>query len=145
MPVAGTSPTASKPTRLTRALLLEELERVTQAIGVYALAKRMEARLGRRVSANSVYRILAALEGSDEALRIETAKAWICARGDAGPALRLVCSRCTSILSLAAPEITGGLSRLAARAAYRPTRLVLEVIGLCDRCTAEPSADAAPA
>ncbi|CAA9483390.1 MAG: hypothetical protein AVDCRST_MAG39-410 [uncultured Sphingomonadaceae bacterium] len=80
-------------------MLPEELAAADRAIGAYALAKWLTARLGPPVAANSVYRMLAELEDGGAAWRVEHAKGWVRPPEEVGtgPALLLACVRCPRI------------------------------------------------
>lgn len=122
--------------RLTRERVLDELARCDRPIGAHALTQRLSDSLGRRVAVNSVYRIIAALEREGAARRVESVKGWVRAGEGESGILRLVCSRCAAVDTVAAPSIARDLTQLARRAAYRPSHLVLELIGTCARCAA---------
>jgi len=128
---------AAAPKRLSRQIVLRELLKAGGPIRAYELARRLQRRMARRVSVNSVYRILAMLELNGLIGRVECLKAWVALKSGSGPRLYLICSGCGAARSMFAPELSGQLERLARSRSFSAQRLVLETLGLCDRCSSQ--------
>ena len=91
---------------------------------------------GRRVAANSVYRILDLFVATNLARRVESANAYI---ANAHPDCRhdcifLVCDSCGQVTHIDDDSITGAGARRGREAGgFAPRRPVIEVRGLCAR------------
>jgi len=124
--------------RLSQCIVLREIMKARGPVRAYELARRLQFRMSRRISVNSVYRILGALELRDLVRRIESLKAWVAVpRRSASNSLHLICSGCGTIRSIAAPSVAEHLGRLAQSRRFAARRLVLETIGLCSRCASQ--------
>jgi Fur family zinc uptake transcriptional regulator len=102
----------------------------------YLVAEAASRRLGRRIAANSVYRILDLFVGAHIATRIESRNAYIVNEhpGCAHDCIFLVCDTCDAIAHIDDDGLTTSL-RLAAKAGgFRPARPVIEVRGRCAAC-----------
>jgi Fur family zinc uptake transcriptional regulator len=93
---------------------------------------------GRRVAANSVYRILDLFVARNLAQRIETANAYVV---NAHPACRhdcmfLVCESCGQTTHIDDDVLTARVRTTAIAAGFEPVRPVIEVKGRCRACAA---------
>ena len=91
---------------------------------------------GRRVAANSVYRILDLFVGANLARRVESSNAYI---ANAHPdclhdCIFLVCDSCGQTTHLDNDSITKGVRSAAEAAGFSPVRPVIEVRGKCADC-----------
>lgn len=105
-------------------------------ISAYDVADRVSARLGRRVAANSIYRILDLFVGHNLAKRVESRNAYI---ANTHPAcahdcIFLVCEQCGRIDHLDDDHLADQLRGRAAAVGFAPLRPVVEVIGRCSGC-----------
>ena len=91
---------------------------------------------GRRVAANSVYRILDLFVGANLARRVESANAYIA--NDHPDCLHdcifLICDNCGQTTHLDDDRLTGGVRAAAKQAGFAPERPVIEVRGRCGDC-----------
>jgi len=105
----------------------------------YDIADALSKREGRRVAANSVYRILDLFVGSNLARRVESANAYV---ANAHPdclhdCIFLVCDSCGQTTHLDDDRLTGGVRHAAEAAGFAPERPVIEVRGRCATCDSQ--------
>jgi Fur family transcriptional regulator, zinc uptake regulator len=120
-----------------RARVFGTLAGFDRPASAYDIAERVSQAEGRRVAANSVYRILDLFVAKNLAQRVESANAYI---ANAHPDCRhdcifLVCDGCGRITHVDDDATTRGVRAAATPAGFSPERLVLEVRGRCDDCT----------
>lgn len=119
-----------------RAHIFEALAGFAKPASAYDIADAVSKREGRRVAANSVYRILDLFVGANLARRVESSNAYV---ANAHPdclhdCIFLVCDSCGQTVHIDDDRLTQGV-RLAARAAgFSPERPVIEVRGKCADC-----------
>lgn len=102
----------------------------------YDIAEDVGARRGKRVAANSVYRILDLFVRTNLARRVESANAYI---ANSHPGCRhdcifLICDSCGSATHLDDDRLTGALREAAQGAGFAEVRPVVELRGVCRRC-----------
>jgi len=112
--------------------------RLDRPASAYDVTEQLSANQGRRVAANSVYRILDLFVASNLAQRIESANAYI---ANPHPGCRhdcmfLVCDRCKRATHVDNDAVTEQVRAAARRAGFTPERPVIEVHGLCEACNA---------
>jgi len=104
----------------------------------YDIAEKVSKDQGRRVAANSVYRILDLFVGANLARRVESANAYVA--NDHPDCLHdcifLICDSCGQTTHLDNDSITGGVRDAARNAGFAPVRPVIEVRGRCGDCEA---------
>jgi Fur family transcriptional regulator, zinc uptake regulator len=120
-----------------RARVFDALAGFDRPASAYDIAEAISLSEGRRVAANSVYRILDLFVAQNLAQRVESANAYI---ANAHPDCRhdcifLVCDDCGRITHVDDDATTRNVRAAAAPAGFSPGRLVLEVRGRCDACT----------
>lgn len=140
--------------------LVEEAERVLEAAGeqwtamradvfgvlsaydkpasAYDIAEGVGLVRGKRVAANSVYRILDLFVRTNLANRIESANAYL---ANTHPGCRhdcifLICDDCGQASHLDDDRLTGALRKAGEEAGFSSVRPVVELRGLCADCTA---------
>lgn len=104
----------------------------------YDIADAISKTEGRRVAANSVYRILDLFVASNLARKVESANAYV---ANAHPdclhdCIFLVCDSCGQTTHIDDDAITGSVRSAATEAGFRPVRPVIEVRGRCGDCDA---------
>lgn len=114
-------------------------ERPTSA---YDVAESVSTVRGKRVAANSVYRILDLFVRTNLARRIESANAYV---ANPHPGCRhdcmfLICNACGAATHIDDDELAASLHKAAQRAGFAEVRPVLELRGICAACSAEPIA-----
>lgn len=119
-----------------RASVFEALAGFAKPASAYDIADAVSKREGRRVAANSVYRILDLFVGANLARRVESANAYV---ANAHPdclhdCIFLVCDACGGTTHLDDDRITRGVRSAAAATGFSPERPVIEVRGKCAAC-----------
>ncbi|MBW8783611.1 MAG: transcriptional repressor [Novosphingobium sp.] len=113
----------------------------------YDIAEGVSAARGKRVAANSVYRILDLFVRTNLARRVESANAYV---ANSHPGCRhdcifLICDSCGQAVHIDDDRLTGALSRAAGEAGFADVRPVVEVRGRCADCAAAAAIDTLPA
>ncbi|MBD8545356.1 Fur family transcriptional regulator [Sphingomonas sp. CFBP 8760] len=129
-----------------RASVYASLAGFAKPASAYDIADAVSKAEGRRVAANSVYRILDLFVGANLAHRVESANAYIV---NAHPdclhdCIFLVCDGCGQTTHLDDDRVTGDVRAAARAAGFAPVRPVIEVRGQCADCRRALS-DAVPA
>jgi Fur family zinc uptake transcriptional regulator len=119
-----------------RASIFEALTRFERPASAYDVAEVVSKAQGRRIAANSVYRILDLFVANNLAHRVETANAYVV---NAHPDCRhdcifLVCDMCGRIGHIDDDLLTEGVRGAAEKAGFSPSRPVIEVRGRCADC-----------
>ena len=105
----------------------------------YDVAEAVSRGRGKRVAANSVYRILDLFVRTNLARRVESANAWI---ANSHPGCRhdcifLICDSCGKAVHIDDDRLTGALVGAARQAGFADVRPVVELRGHCAECAAE--------
>lgn len=121
-----------------RASVFSALSGFARPASAYDIAEAVSHAQGRRVAANSVYRILDLFVSNNLARRVESANAYV---ANAHPACRhdcifLVCDACGRTTHLDDDRITGAVRGAATGAGFVAERPVIEVRGRCADCVA---------
>lgn len=103
----------------------------------YDIAEGVSAQRGKRVAANSVYRILDLFVRSNLARRVESANAYI---ANSHPGCRhdcifLICDSCGQAVHIDDDRLTGALVTAAKTAGFADVRPVVELRGMCEACS----------
>jgi Fur family zinc uptake transcriptional regulator len=102
----------------------------------YDIAERVSQSQGRRVAANSVYRILDLFVGANLARRVESANAYVA--NDHPDCLHdcifLICDNCGQTKHIDDDALAKGVRAAAKQAGFAAQRPVIEVRGLCGDC-----------
>ena len=122
-----------------RASVFAALAGFDKPASAYDIAEAVSKSEGRRVAANSVYRILDLFVGANLARRVESANAYV---ANAHPdclhdCIFLVCDSCGQTTHLDNDVITRGVRSAAEAAGFAPVRPVIEVRGRCADCEAK--------
>ena len=119
-----------------RAAVFDALAGFTQPASAYDIAEAVSKAEGRRVAANSVYRILDLFVGSNLARRVESANAYV---ANAHPdclhdCIFLICDSCGQTVHIDDDSLSGGVRDAAKTAGFSAARPVIEVRGTCGDC-----------
>jgi Fur family transcriptional regulator, zinc uptake regulator len=119
-----------------RAAVFEALAGFDKPASAYDIAEAVSKSQGRRVAANSVYRILDLFVGSNLARRVESANAYV---ANAHPdclhdCIFLICDSCGNTVHLDDDSLSGGVRKAATSAGFSAPRPVIEVRGTCGDC-----------
>ncbi len=119
-----------------RAAVFEALASFDRPASAYDIADKVSQDQGRRVAANSVYRILDLFVGANLARRVESANAYVA--NDHPDCLHdcifLICDSCGNTTHLDDDKLSGGVRAAAKQAGFSPDRPVIEVRGTCPEC-----------
>lgn len=119
-----------------RADVFGELARRDRPTSAYDIAESLSLARGKRVAANSVYRILDLLVRTNLANRIESANAYL---ANSHPGCRhdcifLICDDCGHAIHLDDDRVTDALRQAGQAAGFAHVRPVVELRGICDDC-----------
>jgi len=119
-----------------REAVFEALAGFDKPASAYDIAEAVSKAQGRRVAANSVYRILDLFVNSNLARRVESANAYV---ANAHPdclhdCIFLICDHCGQTVHLDDDSLSGGVRQAAASAGFSAPRPVIEVRGTCGDC-----------
>jgi len=106
-------------------------------VSAYDIAEDVSALRGKRVAANSVYRILDLFVRTNLARRVESANAYI---ANSHPGCRhdcifLICDSCGRVVHIDDDRLTETLVHAARRAGFADVRPVIELRGHCAECS----------
>ncbi|MBY0284060.1 MAG: transcriptional repressor [Sphingomonas sp.] len=119
-----------------RASIFQALSSFDKPASAYDIADAVSKIEGRRVAANSVYRILDLFVTANLARRVESANAYI---ANAHPdclhdCIFLVCDHCGQTVHIDDDKLSRGVRSAAVAAGFAPERPVIEVRGKCADC-----------
>ncbi|WP_340317551.1 Fur family transcriptional regulator [Rhizorhabdus argentea] len=120
-----------------RAAIFAALSSAERPASAYDLAEAVSRSSGRRVAANSVYRILDVFVAANLARRVESANAYI---ANAHPdcehdCIFLVCDACGRVSHVDDDSLSSAVRRSAEKAGFSRLRPVIEVRGSCANCS----------
>ena len=120
-----------------RSVVFEALAEHDRPVSAYEIADRVSDRRGKRVAANSVYRILDLFVRTNLARRVESANAYV---ANTHPGCRhdcifLICDSCGQAVHLDDDRLTGALVAAAKGAGFADVRPVVELRGHCAACS----------
>lgn len=119
-----------------RASVFDALISFDKPASAYDIAEAVSQVQGRRVAANSVYRILDLFVSANVATRVESANAYL---ANAHPncahdCIFLVCDDCGATTHIDDDQIAASVRAAARKAGFEPKRPVVEVRGSCPEC-----------
>ena len=119
-----------------RAAIFDALASFDQPASAYDIADKVSTDQGRRVAANSVYRILDLFVGANLARKVESANAYVANEHPdcLHDCIFLICDQCGQTTHLDDDSLSGGVRAAAAKAGFAPERPVIEVRGRCHDC-----------
>jgi Fur family zinc uptake transcriptional regulator len=120
-----------------RASVFEVLAGFDKPASAYDIAEAVSQRRGKRVAANSVYRILDLFVGANLARRVESANAYVANAhpGCLHDCIFLICDNCGQATHIDDDRLTSGVRAAAASAGFEEVRPVIEVRGKCGTCS----------
>ena len=121
-----------------RASVFEAIAGFERPASAYDIAEQVSKAQGRRVAANSVYRILDLFVGSNIARRVESANAYVANDhpGCLHDCIFLICDTCGQATHIDDDALSNGVRAAASQAGFRADRPVIEVRGRCGDCEA---------
>jgi Fur family transcriptional regulator, zinc uptake regulator len=119
-----------------RAAVFESLAAFDKPASAYDVAEAVSKTQGRRVAANSVYRILDLFVSANLARRVESANAYV---ANAHPeclhdCIFLICDRCGQTVHIDDDKLSEGVREAARGAGFSAPRPMIEVRGTCPDC-----------
>ena len=119
-----------------RAMVFDVLMQFDRPASAYEITEEVSKIAGRRVTANTVYRILDLFVAGNIAARVESSNAYV---ASAHPDCRhdcifLVCDRCGKTSHVDDDRIAADVRAAASATGFQPVRPILEVRGLCAGC-----------
>ena len=119
-----------------RAAVFDALASFEKPASAYDIAEEVSKSLGRRVAANSVYRILDLFVGANLARRVESANAYVANQHPAclHDCIFLICDSCGQAVHIDDDALSGSIRRAAKNAGFSAPRPVIEVRGTCGEC-----------
>ncbi len=122
-----------------RRQVLQEVAGSHTAVGAYDILERLAQKGGRRLAPISVYRALDSLVAAGMVHRLESRNAFFaCHVSHAGDRRQIVlaCETCSAVAEVPGGSVFDGIGAAAAASTFKPTRTLVEVIGVCGRCQA---------
>jgi len=121
-----------------RADVFNALAHFEKPASAYDIAESLSASRGKRVAANSVYRILDLFVKNNLANRIESANAYLVNThpGCRHDCIFLICDKCGTATHFDDDRLTGALKDAGQSNGFADVRPVVELRGLCDACAA---------
>jgi Fur family zinc uptake transcriptional regulator len=119
-----------------RAAVFDALASFDKPASAYDIADQVSKTEGRRVAANSVYRILDLFVGANLARRVESANAYVANQhpGCLHDCIFLICDNCGQAVHIDDDILTKGVREAAKDAGFSAPRPVIEVRGTCGDC-----------
>ncbi|MBB3763419.1 Fur family transcriptional regulator [Sphingomicrobium lutaoense] len=119
-----------------RATVFEALATFDSPASAYDIAEEVSRRRGKRVAANSVYRILDLFVGANLARRVESANAYVANEhpGCLHDCIFLICDQCGKATHIDDDRLTAEVRDVASKAGFKAARPVIEVRGRCGEC-----------
>ena len=119
-----------------RAAVFGALSSFEKPASAYDIADKVSKEQGRRVAANSVYRILDLFVGANLARRVESANAYVANEHPdcLHDCIFLICDECGQAKHIDDDSLAGGVRAAARQAGFSAVRPVIEVRGRCSDC-----------
>ena len=119
-----------------RAAVFEALAKFDRPASAYDIAEAVSNAEGRRVAANSVYRILDLFVGANLARRVESANAYVANQHPdcLHDCIFLICDNCGRAEHIDDDSLSGSVRKAATSAGFTAQRPVIEVRGTCGDC-----------
>jgi len=122
-----------------REAVFDALAGFDKPASAYDIAEAVSKAEGRRVAANSVYRILDLFVGANLARRVESSNAYV---ANSHPeclhdCIFLICDSCGNTVHIDDDRLTSGVRNAAEDAGFSAPRPVIEVRGTCGDCEGE--------
>ena len=119
-----------------RAAVFSALTSFDKPASAYDVTEAVSTAQGRRVAANSVYRILDLFVANNVAMRVESANAYL---ANAHPdclhdCIFLVCDACGRATHVDDDQLSARIRETARATGFRPDKPVIEVRGKCGDC-----------
>lgn len=122
-----------------RAAVFDSLAAFDRPASAYDIAEALSAKEGRRIAANSIYRILDLFSSANLVRRVESANAYLVNDHPAcsHDCIFLICDACGATTHVDDDHLSEALRAAARQSGFEPVRPVLEVRGRCSSCSIE--------
>jgi len=119
-----------------RAGVFAALSGFDKPASAYDVAEAVSRAEGRRVAANTIYRILDLFVTTNLARRVESANAYVANShpGCLHDCIFMVCDQCGQTTHIDDDRLSEGVRSAARAAGFQPLRPVIEVRGRCAAC-----------
>ncbi|HET9336581.1 MAG TPA: transcriptional repressor [Sphingomicrobium sp.] len=119
-----------------RSSVFDALAGFDKPASAYDIAEAVSKARGKRVAANSVYRILDLFVNTNLARRVESANAYIANQhpGCLHDCIFLICDNCGQATHIDDDKLSEGVRQAAKHAGFSADRPVIEVRGTCSDC-----------
>ncbi len=119
-----------------RARVFDALAGFERPASAYDIAEAMSKSEGRRIAANSIYRILDLFVAANVARRVESANAFLVNEHPdcIHDCIFLICDRCGNTTHIDDDAVTGAVRAAAGATGFGVSRPVIEVRGVCKDC-----------
>ena len=119
-----------------RGAVFEALASFDRPASAYDIAEKVSQTQGRRVAANSVYRILDLFVNANLSRRVESANAYVANQHPdcLHDCIFLICDTCGQTVHIDDDSLSGGVRQAAKSAGFTAPRPVIEVRGTCGDC-----------
>ena len=119
-----------------RAAVFDALAGFDKPASAYDIAEAVSKAEGRRVAANSVYRILDLFVGANLARRVESANAYIANQHPEclHDCIFLICDNCGQAVHIDDDALSDSIRKAASKAGFSAPRPMMEVRGKCSDC-----------
>lgn len=119
-----------------RARVFDALAGFDRPASAYDIAEALSKAEGRRVAANSIYRILDLFVAANLARRVESANAYLVNEHPdcIHDCIFLICNVCGQTTHIDDDAVTGAVRAAAGKTGFSPVRPVIEVRGTCTDC-----------
>jgi Fur family transcriptional regulator, zinc uptake regulator len=119
-----------------RAAVFDALASFDKPASAYDIAEAVSKTEGRRMAANSVYRILDLFVGANLARRVESANAYVANQHPEclHDCIFLICDTCGQTVHIDDDALSASIRKAAANAGFSAPRPVIEVRGTCGEC-----------
>ena len=122
-----------------RAAVFDALASFDKPASAYDVAEAVSKAEGRRVAANSVYRILDLFVAANLARRVESANAYVANQHPdcLHDCIFLICDTCGQTVHVDDDALSASIRKAAANAGFSAPRPMIEVRGKCGDCDHE--------
>jgi len=119
-----------------REAVFDALASFEKPASAYDIAEALSKREGRRIAANSVYRILDLFVSANLARRVESANAYVANQHPEclHDCIFLICDNCGQTVHIDDDTLSATIRKAAAGAGFSAPRPVIEVRGKCGEC-----------
>lgn len=119
-----------------RAAVFDALASFEKPASAYDIAEAVSKTEGRRIAANSVYRILDLFVGANLARRVESANAYVANQHPEclHDCIFLICDTCGQAVHIDDDALSASIRKAAANAGFSAPRPMIEVRGTCGEC-----------